>query len=243
MENTQEKIKSLAMPLIMAGALVLSTIIGSAVFYSTKAFANVLSVTGSARMSATSDLVKVSGSFSRSATSSTLNDAYAQMDRDLAIVKKFFADNNIKDDQITVTPVQMMTSYDNYGNKRDQYTLTQRVQIQSTDVDAITELAKKTSVIVSKGVIYSPEQVEYYYSKLPEARVSLLPDAIADAKARATKIAESSGSKIGKLRSAAQGVVQVVSQNSTDVSDYGYYDTSTKEKEIMVTVKASFIVK
>jgi hypothetical protein len=77
----------------------------------------------------------------------------------------------------------------------------------------------------------------------PEARVSLLPDALADAKARATKIAESSGARIGKLRSASQGVVQVIQANSTDVSDYGYYDTSTKEKEIMVTVKASFTVK
>jgi hypothetical protein len=36
------------------------------------------------------------------------------------------------------------------------------------------------------------------------------------------------------------GVVQVMQPNSVDISDYGNYDTSTVEKEIMITVKASF---
>ncbi len=36
------------------------------------------------------------------------------------------------------------------------------------------------------------------------------------------------------------GVVQVLPPSSTEVSDYGAYDTSSIEKEVMVTVKASF---
>jgi hypothetical protein len=243
MDTLTPKNNSLFAPIILGGALVVCTIIGSWVFYSTKSFANALSVTGSAKMSVVSDRIKMSGSFSRTATGATLNEAYNRMEEDLAVVKKFLADNGIAEDNISISPIQMSTSYDMYGNKRDQYTLSQRVTVQSENVDGITLLAKKTSAIVAKGVIYTPESLEYYYTKLPEARVSLLPDALADAKARATKIAESSGARIGKLRSASQGVVQVIQANSTDVSDYGYYDTSTKEKEIMVTVKASFTVK
>jgi hypothetical protein len=40
-----------------------------------------------------------------------------------------------------------------------------------------------------------------------------------------------------------KGLVQVMAPNSVEVSDYGMYDTSSIDKEIMVTVKASFEIK
>lgn len=52
-----------------------------------------------------------------------------------------------------------------------------------------------------------------------------------------------SGKKVGSLKSVSMGVVQVLQPNSVDVSDYGMYDTSTVEKEIMITVKATFTLK
>ena len=39
------------------------------------------------------------------------------------------------------------------------------------------------------------------------------------------------------------GVVQVMSLGSVDVSDYGSYDTSNIEKEVMITVKTVFGLK
>jgi uncharacterized protein len=71
-------------------------------------------------------------------------------------------------------------------------------------------------------------------------RISLLSDAIKDAKARAQKIAESSGKQVGAIQSANMGVVQVMQVNSVDISDYGAYDTSTIDKDVMVTVKTIF---
>lgn len=71
----------------------------------------------------------------------------------------------------------------------------------------------------------------------------MLSDAIKDAKARAEKIAGSSGKRVGIIKSASAGVVQVLSPNSIDISDYGTYDTSSIEKEIMVTVKALFTIR
>jgi len=73
--------------------------------------------------------------------------------------------------------------------------------------------------------------------------VELLANAVGDAKARAEQLAQAGGKKIGILKSASSGVVQVMSPNSVEVSDYGMYDTSSIDKEIMVTVKASFETK
>jgi hypothetical protein len=75
---------------------------------------------------------------------------------------------------------------------------------------------------------------------LPELRINLLADAVKDAKARAQKIADGTGKKIGTIKTANMGVVQVLPVNSTDVSDYGTYDTGTIEKEVMITVTVLF---
>ena len=128
-------------------------------------------------------------------------------------------------------------------NREKQYTLGQTVELSSADVGAVTTLAKDASVLASQGVIFQTQSLEYYYSKLPELRVSLLADAVKDAKARAAIIAESSGRSIGTLKSAAQGVVQVLPANSVEVSDYGAYDTSRIDKQVMVTVRAAFTIR
>ena len=45
---------------------------------------------------------------------------------------------------------------------------------------------------------------------------------------------------IGTLRSASSGVVQVLPQGGIEISDYGSYDTQSMNKEVMVTVRATF---
>ena len=70
-----------------------------------------------------------------------------------------------------------------------------------------------------------------------------MDNAVEDARKRAKAIAESTGQSVGKMKSAASGVVQVMAPNSTDVSDYGQYDTSTREKDVFVSVRTTFILK
>ena len=114
----------------------------------------------------------------------------------------------------------------------------------TNDVQKISDLSKNTSSLVTeKGVLFSTSSLEYYYSNLPAIRVELLANAVGDAKARAEQLAKAGGKSIGPLQSASSGVVQVMAPNSVEVSDYGMYDTSSINKEIMVTVKASFEIK
>jgi hypothetical protein len=121
--------------------------------------------------------------------------------------------------------------------------LRQAVEVSSSNVAQITALAQATQSIINKGVIFSVYPVEYFYKNLPEVRVSLLSSAVADAKRRAEEIVSGTGQKVGALKSAASGVVQVLPANSLEISDYGTYDTSKVNKSIMVTVKAIFEIK
>lgn len=242
MENTS-KSKWMNTRLLIAIAIVVSTAIGAYTFYQIRSLDNTLTVTGSASKLVTSDHVKWVGVINRVVKANTLKIGYSEMARDLENVKVFLKEKNISDDQIVISPVFMDQNYDQPQGAERSYTLRQTIDVNSGDVNAIAEVAKNIQPLIEKGVIFSTQSLEYTYSKLPEERVSLLANAIADAKARASKLAESSGKSVGTLKSASSGVVQVMSANSLDVSDYGSYDTSKVEKNIMLTVKASFTLK
>ena len=235
----------LLVPAIIGASIILSTIIASTVFYKVRSFDNVLSVTGSTKVSVRSDQARWVARFNRTVYASSLKTGYADMAADLRAVKEFYAKRGIAEADLVISPVFMdeMYSYKENGFSEKQYNLRQTVEMQSSDVEKVTALANDVSAPINNGVLFSTQSLEYYYSKLPDLRVSLLSGALKDAKARASEIAASGGNKVGALRAASSGVVQVLPHNSIEVMDYGAYDTSAIEKDVMVTVKASFSVK
>ena len=225
--------------LILGSSLILSAIIGSVTFYKLRSM-DYLTTTGSAKKAVVSDKAKWSSNVTRSVRESTIKEGYIKMDADLKEVKAFLVKNGIEEASIDVSPVYMNEVWEQNPGPEKKYTLSQNIEIQSTDVNKIDQISKSVSELIQKGIFISTNSPEYYYSKLPEARVELLADAVGDAKARAEQLAIAGGKKIGVLKSASSGVVQVLAPNSIDISDYGMYDTSKINKEIMVTVKASF---
>ena len=70
----------------------------------------------------------------------------------------------------------------------------------------------------------------------------MLSEAAKDAKVRAEKIAESTGSSIGSVRSARMGGLQITPADSNEVSDMGMNDTSSLDKDITAVVNVAFAV-
>lgn len=229
--------------IILGICLIISASIGSFTFYKVRSPEDTLSVTGSVREKVTSDLAKWTSNFSRTVSTEDLKAGYQMMKNDQRLVLNFFEDNGFTEEDITISPIFMEQLYMYDPNAPKENLLRQTVEIQSTDVDKITYMAKNNQELIDQGVIFAIQSLEYYYSKLPELRIELIPDAINDAKLRAQKIAEGSGKTIGVIKSATLGVVQVLPVNSTEVSDWGTYDTSTIEKEIMIPVTVIFTLK
>lgn len=232
--------------IIVGLCFLLSSLVAAVTFYKVKNLDNTLQVTGSARQPVTSDTVKWLTVFNRQVDETNLKQGYQQMKDDLAVVNKFFNEHKISQDQLIISPIAMdqMTKYGAGGvDLGRQYNLRQTIELQSADVQGITKLVDETKSIIDQGVIFSTQSLEYYYSKLPQLRVELLGEAVKDARQRAGNIAESGGRTVGGLKSASVGVVQVLPVNSIEVSDYGSYDTSKIDKEVMVTVRAVFTVK
>ncbi|MDD5711056.1 MAG: SIMPL domain-containing protein [Candidatus Colwellbacteria bacterium] len=123
------------------------------------------------------------------------------------------------------------------------YTVARDIIVQSDNIDGVADLANNIAPLTGEGYTVSLNTLELTYQKLDEMRVKLLSEAIADAKDRAEAIARESGRSVGALRSSSSGVVQVLAAGSVDISDYGMYDTQSKNKDVMVTVRAQFKLK
>lgn len=229
-------------PAIMLGvAIIIATIIGASTFYNVRSLDNTLSVTGSTKIQAKADIAKWTITTSSIVGTGEVAYAYTKVSDNTAKIKAFLIKNGVKDDQISISPV----FNDDYwsGNNVRQINVRQTVTVNSKEVERIKTISENMTALSQQGVSFSPEAPQYSISNLPELRISLIGKAVEDAKARAVEIAKSMDQSVGKLKSASSGVVQVLQPNSNDVSDYGQYDASTIDKDVMVTVRATFLLK
>lgn len=234
--------KILLLGLIIGGSIVTSAWLISKTFLEVKNLDNVITVSGSAKQKVTSDSARWTGNFTRTATKDNLKDGYNQMKADEKTVSDFLTAQGFAG-KFEISPVFMNEIYKSDPNAPKEYNLVQNIEIKSEDVNKMKELAKNSDQLASLGIIFSANSVEYYYSKLPDLRISLLPEAITDAKKRVEVIANSSNKQVDTVKSVSMGVVQVMSAGAVEISDYGSYDTSGIEKEVMITVKTTFSLK
>jgi hypothetical protein len=120
------------------------------------------------------------------------------------------------------------------------YRLSQNIEVRSKDVQKVASVARVATELLEQNIMIDSQTPEFYCTSIGDLKQSMLADAAKDAQVRARKIAESTGSKIGPLRSAKMGALQITPPDSTQVSDEGISDTASIEKDITAVVNVSF---
>lgn len=236
-------------PQIFAGlaALSLSLVISSFIFAKSirefKQANDVLVVTGSAKKPIHSDYIVLR--FSLSSQEPTAKAAYQNLKDQTERVQAYLQEKKVPDDAITLSAIQTYAVPEIGINGRETgqilaYRLSQNLEIRSDEVTRYTELSQQANELINEGINLVSQPPEYLYTKLSQLRVEMIAEATKDAKARAEAIAKSTGNRVGAIRSAKTGVFQITSRNSTEVSDYGIYDTSSWEKDITAVVSVQF---
>lgn len=83
----------------------------------------------------------------------------------------------------------------------------------------------------------------YYYTRLGELKLEMLAEAAKDVRGRAENILRSAGNtSVGKLVYADMGIININAANSTETSTEGNNDTTSRDKDIITIVHASFEV-
>jgi len=228
------------------GIVGLSFIIGLTVFgyffMQSRQAPTSLRVVGYASKLFESDIVKWNLTMQRNVSNDGLKDGYNKMSADVNAFKKYLLEQGIPEKDISIQPTNSYQTNDNYGNPTG-YCLNQHIFVVSTDIDKIEKLSLNPDFFAERGILLQNSNLAYLYTKLPDLKKQLLSEATKDAVARAEEISGSGNTKLGKLREARAGVFQITEPHSTEVSDYGFYNTSTRSKSISVTLTAIFKLK
>ena len=228
--------------IVVIGIIVSSMVLADGVV-KIKGGDNRIIVTGSAKQQITSDLIVWTGNFN--AKSPILQDAYAKLEADKNKVMDYLVDQGVPKDKIVFSSINTSTYYivlpsGQYTSDVDYYELYQTVTISSEEIDKITEISRKVTELINEGIQFQSNSPQYMYTKIADMKVTMLAEATKDAQKRAEMIAENAGNKLGDLKYADMGVIQITPLYSNEVSDYGMNDTYSLEKEITAIVHCEF---
>jgi uncharacterized protein len=199
-----------------------------------------ITVTGSAKARIVSDYIVWDASVASQAT--TPQEALPPLTRWSDQVRAFLTEQGAQPGEISEGPISTDTLTDNAG-RLTGYRLSRSFEVRSARVAAVAALVQGSQKLFAAGVPLQAQPPQYVYTKLPDLRPTLLADATKDALNRARVLVEATGAHLGGLRGVNVGVFQVTAPNSTEVSDYGVYDTSTLRKDVTAVVNVTFALK
>jgi hypothetical protein len=224
-------------------AVVLTAHIFSGTIHDVRHTNDTLSVTGSARVPISANLVKWSLGIAPEAP--TAAAAARRLRRQAAIVRAFLRDAGIPADAISpsvVTTNEIVIPLPHH-RRRVRYRVEQRLDVSTREIDLVEQAATGVGGLIERGIDVSAEPLAYISTELTKAKLDALEKATEEAHRRAEILVHGLGGKLGRMRSSSQGVYQVTPRDSTDVSDYGINDTSSREKDVNAVVSATFAVK
>jgi hypothetical protein len=220
----------------LAVAVVIGALAVAGAVKAVKRSRDTITVTGSAKRPITADLV----TWNLSIGSSDVDPAAAS--RDLVAkadkIRAFLKNAGLEAKEPPVATEE--TTQKQFGARVTVYQLTQEFNVTTKEIDKAEAAASKVSTLFAQGIAVSAQPLQYVSTQLGQARIEALKQATADAKRRAQTLVEGLGGRLGAARRADVGVFQITPRNSTDVSDYGINDTSSREKDVTAVVTVTF---
>ena len=148
-----------------------------------------------------------------------------KVETQLAEVIKFLKTAGFSDDEIIPDNLSVVDKLaERYGSDRTptyRYILTQKLTVKSPNVHLVEKSSSNISSLISKGIIFDGDEyskpVSYLFTGLNEIKPKMLEEATKNAKQSAEEFAKASGSKVGKIRKASQGVFSILAE-----TDDGY---------------------
>jgi len=170
------------------------------------------------------------------ATSNSLQEAQARMAKDTATVRKFFESGGLPAGAIQIQGVEatdLLTQTYRQGVPTSRFIVGQTLMVRTGDVDRIAALAERVGEIVAAGVVMSaegaPQGPLYLFTRLNDIKPAMIAEATRNARAAAQQFAADSGSSLGPIRQASQGLFQILPRDAAP--------GQTEEKQILKTVR------
>ena len=208
--------------------------------------ASTIKVKGTASVDIESDQAAWQGFVT--ARGATLPEAYSRLNAGTQRLQKFIGDAGFEPAEITVDSVEtrMANARDTKGNELsriESYTLTQPLSVHSAKVAKVKALAERVTELIKEGYEVRSGSPQFLLANPDGVKRDLLAEATRNAFERANTLATGSGSSVGALQSASQGVIKITARGQVDNGEYGRdYDTSSIPKTMRAVVSLEYAI-
>ncbi len=169
-----------------------------------------------------------------------LKEIYSNINREQDQVITFLINQGFNVNEIQKQPVSLFDNYANsYSNntKVAHYTANAGVTITTNKINHVVNAVQMTNQLIEQGVLLNNNNVNYTYTGLNNIKAGMLNSALASARISAGEFATNSGSKLGKIRMASQGVFTI------SALDGFSGDSSSIKKVVRVVTTVQFFLK
>lgn len=134
----------------------------------------------------------------------------------IAIVRGFLKRQGIADSEITVKDPSISDAtanqYINQNDIRYKYVAKTIVLVRSTNIANVNGALSASLDLLGQGIAVTRDeagQVQYSYSELNSIKPDMIAEATKNARVAAEQFARDSGSKVGKIKNAVQGLFSI----------------------------------
>lgn len=132
------------------------------------------------------------------------------------ILTDFLKGSGFEDAEIIVSPPSIVDAqaegWQNQGPD-SRFKATARITVRSNKIKFVLDAKNRLGDLIQKGVVLAGEEYgntsEFLFTKLNDMKPSMIEEATKNARAAADKFAQDSGSRVGRIRHASQGLFTI----------------------------------
>jgi hypothetical protein len=190
-----------------------------------------VTVRGLAERNVTADLAVWTLNYSKQGLD--LAAVQADIDRDTQTIRRFFDSLGFPPDALAAAGAGVSQSY---MNGVQTVTISQRLQLRTTDIPRARQAVARQFDLVREGVLLQEGSgMNYSFTKLNDIKPPMVAEATRDARAAAEQFAKDSKTRVGGIKSATQGYFSVEARDG-EQAGYGIADTPFKKVRVVTTV-------
>lgn len=155
-------------------------------------------------------------------TGNDLQQLQATMETKGKAILNFLKRHGIDESQVELQQVNVQDllaqAYRQQGAENNRYILTQTYLVRTGNIENVASAAQDVGQLLSQGVVFAQTGSSgpvYLFTKLNEIKPAMIADATQNAREAADQFAKDSGTEVGSIRSAYQGVFQILPRDQT----------------------------
>jgi hypothetical protein len=191
-----------------------------------------VTVRGLAERDVTADLA--TWTIAYSATGTDLPTVRSEIEANTDALRAYFASLGFPADALSATGAGVSQFMQ---NGIPNITITQRMQLRTTDIAKAQKAVASQFDLVRRGVtLQEGSAMSYSFTKLNDIKPPMVAAATRDARSAAEQFAKDSGTAVGGIKSATQGYFSIEARDGAQSGGYGAADTPFKKVRVVTTV-------